>query len=284
MTTTDTLAVRQPDARRGGAARFHVLSVLLPLAISFGFACASKPDLEAQTKNLETQAKDLETQTKETASKMDSDRYYQLVLIWMKDPAKFGQYAQKAGPLAVKYGSGLERMLAPDAIYAEGMKKPDIANIVFYRDQQAAKDFERDPDFKKVEHLRSEAIEMITVGGLPVDGSVSQEELAKRLYLVEIASFGEGGKTAYDAYQAKSEPVMKRYGYNVERILKADEATGFGFKPNVVKIAYFDDAAGMEKFHGDPKHPELEKAYPAAVKNSVWLIAKVHPMSLGGSH
>ena len=57
-----------------------------------------------------------------------ASRYYQVVFIWMKDPVKFGRYHELLGPVVQRYGGDLERMLAPDTIYAEGMRKPDIVN------------------------------------------------------------------------------------------------------------------------------------------------------------
>jgi uncharacterized protein (DUF1330 family) len=205
--------------------------------------------------------------------------YYQLVLIRVADAPKFGRYLELMRPIVLKYGGALERMLAPDTIYAEGMTKPEIANIVYYDSKDAFRAFNEDPEFRKIAHLRSESIEMAAVNGLPVEGDVTQADLSKRLYLVEVARYN-AGIDGYRQYERDSVPVMARYGYHVERLLEPDSATGFSFEPNVVRIAYFESADGMARMQKDPDHERLDKLYAAGVSNSVWLIARVHPSTL----
>jgi uncharacterized protein (DUF1330 family) len=212
-----------------------------------------------------------------------ASRYYQVVFIWMKDPVKFGRYRELLGPVVQRYGGDLERMLAPDTIYAEGMRKPDIVNIVFYDDRDAFTAFNKDPEFENIVHLRSESIDMASVAGLPIGGMVTQAELGKRLYLVEVARFGPQGAQGYQHYEAQAEPVMNRYGYHVERRLSADSVAGFPFKPDLVNVAYFDSPDGMERFHTDAAHHHIEnELYAAAVQQSIWVVGRVHPMMLGG--
>jgi uncharacterized protein (DUF1330 family) len=212
-----------------------------------------------------------------------ASRYYQVVFIWMKDPVTFGRYRELLGPVVQRYGGGLERMLAPDTIYTDGMPKPDIVNIVFYDNSDAFAAFNKDSEFEKIVHLRSESIDMVSVAGLPIGGTVTQEALGKRLYLVEVARFGPQGAAGYQHYEALAEPVMSRYGYHVERQLSPDSASGFPFKPDLVNVAYFDSPDGMERFHTDAAHHRIEnELYPAAVQQSVWVVGRVHPMTLGG--
>jgi uncharacterized protein (DUF1330 family) len=210
-----------------------------------------------------------------------TSRYYQVVFIWMKDPITFGRYRELLGPVVQRYGGDLERMIAPDTLYAEGMRKPDIVNIVFYDNRDAFAAFNRDPEFKQIVHLRSESIDMASVAGVPIGGMVTQDELEKRLYLVEVARFGPQGAKGYQHYQEQAEPVMKRYGYHVERRLVPDSVSGFPFKPDLVNIAYFDSPDGMEQFHTDAAHQHIEnELYGAAVQQSIWVVGRVHPMML----
>ena len=210
-----------------------------------------------------------------------SGRYYQLVFIWMKDPEKFGRYLEAMKPVVQRYGGALERMVAPDAIHADGMAKPDIVNVVFYDDQDAFVAFNRDPEFQRIVHLRSESIGMASVGGLAVRGSVTSEGLGKRLYLVEVARYGPQGVSGYRRYEDQAEPVMSRHGYQVERVLSPHSTSGFPFEPDVVKVAYFDSPDGMDRMHHDPAHRHIEnELYPAAVQQSVWVTGRVHPSTL----
>jgi uncharacterized protein (DUF1330 family) len=212
-----------------------------------------------------------------------ASRYYQVVFIWLKDPVTFGRYRELLGPIVQRYGGDLERMLAPDTIYAEGMTKPDIVNIVFYDDRDAFEAFNKDPEFQQIVHLRSESIHMVSVAGFPTRGTVTQEALGQRLYFVELARFGPQGAKGYQHYQEEAEPVMSRYGYHVERRLAPDSVSGLPFKPDLVNVAYFDSPDGMERFHTDAAHHRIEnELYSAAVQQSIWVVGRVHPMMLSG--
>jgi uncharacterized protein (DUF1330 family) len=217
-----------------------------------------------------------------TATPQDAtpSRYYQVVFIWMKDPVRFGRYAALLEPVVRPYGGGLERRLIPDAIYAAGMPKPDIVNIVFYDNRAAFAAFDKDPEFAKIVHLRSESIAMASVAGMPVGWEVTQTDVGNRLYLVEVARFGPQGAQGYQDYEDQAEPVMRRYGYHVERRLAPDSASGFPFQPDLVKVAYFDSPDGMERLHEDPAHPRIEnELYGAAVQQAVWVVGRAHSMA-----
>ncbi|HJZ47303.1 MAG TPA: DUF1330 domain-containing protein, partial [Roseiflexaceae bacterium] len=181
-----------------------------------------------------------EQTTSAASQRATASRYYQVVFIWMKDPVTFGRYAALLEPVVRPYGGGLERRLVPDAIYAEGMPKPDIVNSVFYDSRAAFAAFEQDPEFAKIVHLRSESIDVAAVAGLPAGGEVTQTDVGSRLYLVELARFGPQGAKGYQNYEEQAEPLMRRYGYHVERRLAPDSASGFPFQPDLVKVAYFD--------------------------------------------
>lgn len=210
-----------------------------------------------------------------------TERYYQLVLVYIKDAATFQRYGEAAGPIVARYGGGLERMLSPEQVHGEGLEKPDMVNLVYYRDRQAALDLDADQDFQRILPLRGQSIEMAAIGGLPIGGDVSEAELAKRVYLVELAQYGPQGAAGYEAYERRAGQVMQPYGYHVERRIAPESVQGLPFAPDVVKVAYFDTQQGMDAMHQDPAHPELEnELYPGAVARSLWLVAKVHPATL----
>lgn len=211
-------------------------------------------------------------------------RYYQVVFIRMKDAPMFARYLELMAPIVRAYGGDLERMLAPQAIYADRVAKPDTVNVVFYEDRDAFAAFNRDPEFRKIAHLRAESIDMVAVGGLPVEGRVSNERLGERVYAVEIARFGPKGAAGYRAYEAEADPTMRNYGYHVERVLKPDAASGLPFTPDLVKVAYFDTPDGMDRLHNDPAHTRIERdLYPSAVAESVWVVGMVHPSTLAAA-
>src|SRR4051812_23929948 len=130
----------------------------------------------------------------------ENARYYQVVFIWLKDPAKFAQYVELVRPVVGRYGGGLERMLTPDTVYGEAIRRPDVINVVYYDDKAAFAAFHADPEFQRIVHLRTESIEMMSVQGQPVAGTVTNTDLEKRRYLLEFVRYGTLGAEGYARY------------------------------------------------------------------------------------
>jgi uncharacterized protein (DUF1330 family) len=216
---------------------------------------------------------------------MSSDRYYQLVLLWFKDPVKFERYCHLVAPIVTPYGSGLDRQFAPETIYApnESLKRPDVVNLVYYGSRDAFATFARDEAFREILHLRTESTDLASIEGVSIRSatdSVSTTLLPggdpkRRLYMIEIARFGKGGEASYREYERASEAVMARYGYRIERSLSPKSSSGLPFAPDIVKVAFFESPEGLEAFHRDEAHERLEKVlYPAATSESIWLVGK----------
>jgi uncharacterized protein (DUF1330 family) len=206
--------------------------------------------------------------------------YYQVVFIRMKDAGKFARYLELMAPIVRRYGGELERSLAARTMHTEALPKPDAINVVFYDNRAAFTAFNQDPEFREIEHLRSESIEMSAIGGFPIGGVVTDDRVAERLYLLEIARFGPSGVAGYRNYEARAERVMRHFGYHVERVLEPDNVSGFPFTPDIVKLAYFDSPAGMERLHQHPAHGSIEtELYPSAVAESIWVTAAARELS-----
>ena len=204
------------------------------------------------------------------------ERYYQLVLLWPRDRAKFASYLELLTPIVEPYGAGLERQFSVRESYAEGLARPETVNLVYYESPDAYSAFHRDQRFRDIVHLRTELTDMASVEGPSVRGEFAPGAAADRLYLIEIARYGSGGVDAYRAYEAEAEPVMARYGYHVERVIRPETANGLAFKPDVLKVAYFDAVDGMDRLHRDPAHAHIETVlYPRAASESVWIVGKV---------
>jgi uncharacterized protein (DUF1330 family) len=202
-------------------------------------------------------------------------RYYQLVLIWLKDAEKFTRYLELMRPIVQRYGGAAERVIAPASIHASAMATPDIANVVFYDSRDAFTSFHQDPAFRAIVHLRSESIDMAQVSGMPVRGDAGEDGLDGRLYVVEVTRFGPEGAAGYRRYEEQEEPALARHGYRVERVVAADSASGFGFEPDLARIGYFEDAGGLTRLEEDPAHARIAKElYPAAVRESVRVIGR----------
>ena len=212
---------------------------------------------------------------------MSNDRYYQVVLIWMKDANLFAEYGQAVGPVVAKYGGSLERMLTPQEIQGRDLAVPDMVNVVYYDSEEAYEAFERDPEFIEIKQMRTDSIDMLALEGHSSHGAVVEGGEPERLYLLELAEFGDDGEAGYRRYAQRADAFMSPHGFHVEReiaVRRFDD--GLGFAPNVARVTYFDGGDGLAKAHSLPGHEELEAGYDAAAANSLWVVGAVHAMTL----
>lgn len=247
--------------------------IMLLFSISIGSCQSEINDKKEELNNHSSKAKFIET---------TNGKYYELVLIWVQDPAKFQEYGQKVGPIVQKYGGGMDKIFAPSSIYANGMEQPHIVNLVHYDSKEAYEKFVGDTEFKKIEHLRNESIKMMSFRGyLTIDNS-SFENLAERSYNIELANYKSGNNTAYKKYEEEGENKMKKYGFNVEFKLDIKEHTStLNSPPDFAKISFFNNPSGMAEFEKDPAHKLIEEQlYPNATDNVIWITGVVHPMML----
>ncbi len=202
-------------------------------------------------------------------------RYYELFFLWIHDPAKFARYGELVGPVVTPYGNRIDRQIRPTSIAGEGIEQPDIVNLASSPSLARLQQFERDPRFQEIVHLRSESIDLGAVTGPARRYDPGPGDAAQRLYLVELARFGDGGEAAYRAYEKESEPVMARYGYRVEAEIVVRTSSHLPFVPDIAKVAYFDAPDGMDRMHGDPMHDRIENVlYPAATRDSLWILGR----------
>jgi uncharacterized protein (DUF1330 family) len=203
----------------------------------------------------------------------DTDFYYQLVLLWLEDAARFETYCHLLHPVVESYGGALDVQLRPNAIHAAGLERPDVVNFVHYSSRAAYGEFLADQRFRDIVHLRSTSTRTMSVEGTASKRARGRPAERGALHVVEIARFGPRGISAYRQYEEEAEPVMARYGYQVVHELHPDSASGFGFAPDIVKVAYFDSQENIDRLNGDPAHSRIEtELYPAAVAESVWII------------
>jgi uncharacterized protein (DUF1330 family) len=204
-----------------------------------------------------------------------SDRYHQVVLLWNHDAAKFSRYQELVAPIVAPHGGRLDRQLRPVQAFGDGLTLPDTINLVSNPTRDAFDAFNRDPRFQEIVHLRTESITMMAASGPALRGALSldEEQPPGRVYLLELAQLGPRGLDGYLAYEREAEPTLARYGYHVALVFRPDAAQGLPFKPDLVKLAYFDAQDGMDRMHGDPRHAHIEnELYPAAAPRSLWIV------------
>ena len=203
-------------------------------------------------------------------------KYFQVVMIWIKDPGKFQDYGQKVSPIVAKYGGNAERIISPvESFYggttAKEFEAPHMVNIVYYDSKEAYEAFERDPEFLKIKHLRTESIEMAGIGGTVLGGELNLQEVANRLYMIEFAYFSDEEGKKYKKYEQKARLFSERSGLHKERILHPDTKFGDIDLPDLVSIKYIEKAEHKAKMEADKDHPKVEKLYGEAIRDLIWI-------------
>jgi uncharacterized protein (DUF1330 family) len=198
--------------------------------------------------------------------------YHQLVFIWIRDPAMFGDYLRDLPPVVTRYGGGADLQLHPSAIRADGLTLPNVVNLVHYGSRDAYERFNADPDFQRIEPLRARSVDLLTFEGHLRQAEPSPPGSAERLYSVEVATYRDGSGEAYRAYEERGEALMRDYGYRVEYLLDVATAPAGRPRPDLVKVSSFPDEAARAAFESDPAHAEIEeKLYPAATNHVIRL-------------
>jgi uncharacterized protein (DUF1330 family) len=202
-------------------------------------------------------------------------RYHQLVFIWIRDLAMFAAYLRDLPPIVARYGGAADLSLRPTAIQADGLRRPDVVNLVHYDDRQAFQRFNADPDFLAIEHLRAGSVDLMTFEGYLRPIHLPPAAPPDRLYTVELATYRDGSGEAYRAYEQLGEARMREYGYRIEYVLDAETAPAGRPRPDLIKISSFPDEAARAAFEADPMHTEVEeKLYPAATDHVVRLTGR----------
>ena len=229
--------------------------VILPLS----YALSSKPGPEGNSKK--------------------DDKYYQVVMIWVKDPAKFQKYGELMGPIVSKYGGRGERILTPVSTFYGGetgksLSQPHMVNIVYYDSKEAYEKFEKDPEFLKIKSMRDESIEMAGIGGTSLAGELIKGGVEDRLYMIEFAYYSDKKGSAYKKYEQGSQGFSQRLGLKKERVLKPDNSFGNIDMPDMVTVKYLEKESDKPNMEKDQDHSKVEELYGAAIRDLIWIEGK----------
>lgn len=198
--------------------------------------------------------------------------FQQVVLLTVDDAETFGTYLADAAAAIVRSGGALDRAVAPESVLGD-VAAPTVVNVVHYDSRASYEAMLADPEFVSAVRLRDRSTRLLSIEGEPTEANFDGGA-PDRLYLIEIAAFGDGGRSAYISYDARARALMEPYGYRVELVMDVSSfSSGLPFRPDVVKVASFESADAMHRFEADPAHREVEgDAYTAAVRRSIWVV------------
>ena len=102
---------------------------------------------------------------------MSEEKLYAVRLLWVQDPEMFVEYQEQAKPVLAKHGVHVERWLVTQDIDGNEIEKPDVIVVTWFESAAAKEAFENDPEFKKLEEIRDQAVKLviITAKSVPLD-------------------------------------------------------------------------------------------------------------------
>lgn len=210
-----------------------------------------------------------------TGSVATEKHYHQLVIIWVNDSAKFQDYIGKMAPIVRKYGGALDRSFVPSAIWANGLRTPDMVNLVHYDNKEAFEQFKQDSAFRAIVHLRDESTEILSYEGFLEEEDIVEGNEKDREYTIEIVSYRDNSSDLYKKYESTDEGKMREYGFHVEYAMKPESFPKNAPKPDLIKISYFPTIAQKKQFEKDTMHKKIEQElYPNAINSVIWISGK----------
>ncbi len=101
---------------------------------------------------------------------MNNDRFYAVLLLWVRDPERFTEYQEKAKPLLEKHGVHIERWLMTQDMDGDGLERPDQIVVTWFSSADAKAAYENDPQVVEVAKIRDESVKLVTITGTSVFG------------------------------------------------------------------------------------------------------------------
>ncbi len=101
---------------------------------------------------------------------MSDDRFYAVLLVWVRDPKRFAEYQERAKPILAKHGVHIERWLMTQDMDGDGLERPDQIVVTWFKTAEARAAFENDAEFVEVAKIRDEAVKLVAITGSSVFG------------------------------------------------------------------------------------------------------------------
>src|SRR5271163_432942 len=134
----------------------------------------------------------------------------------------YGQYGQAVLPMLAEVGAQLSTPFLEVEDPLEGGFDPDLVGFVRYPSATAFDEMWRSERYRRVAHLRTDAVHRAVLTRCAIEPSDSSEALLDRgVIVLNMLWFHEGGREWYDEYLAAAAPLVEAVGgrYVVSRFL-----------------------------------------------------------------
>ncbi len=188
------------------------------------------------------------------------DRYYQIGFVWVKNPIKFQEYAQRALPLLPKDGQMV--VTVQPNVSSLGEKTPHSVTVSNYASKSSHDDFFfRNEAYQELIPLRQEAAEVIIINGFDTKfhhfQPASREALMNGTYHIGLV-YGKSKSSYFEDY----EQVYNQYGGHTMKVLKPDLVSIGEFdQPDYVEIVHFTSQSDYEDMKESTEYKSLAQKH-----------------------
>jgi len=189
----------------------------------------------------------------------------------------YGQYGQAVLPMLAEVGAQLSTPFLEVEDPLEGGFDPDLVGFVRYPSATAFDEMWRSERYRRVAHLRTDAVHRAVLTRCAIEPSDSSEALLDRgVIVLNMLWFHEGGREWYDEYLAAAAPLVEAVGgrYVVPRFLP-DLAYDDDFTPDLVFLGNYPSKQAVFDLVTNPAYAEVSEIRTVAVRRSATTILRV---------
>lgn len=184
-------------------------------------------------------------------------KYYQVGLLWIKNPAKFQEYAQKAFPMLPK-DAGMVVSVQPSTS-SMGSKTPHSFSVTHYASKELHDNFFfKNEDYLALVPIRDEGADAVVINGYDTEYfnyQPAREAMVSGAYDVQLIQ-GDMSKKAFE----KFEKVYNEFNGHIIKVLKTDVVSVGEFeRPALVEIVHFNSMDDLNKMKASEPYKKLLK-------------------------
>ena len=171
--------------------------------------------------------------------------------LWFKSGggvARYREYGAAVQPLLESAGAELLFPFMPVSRSLDGGFDPDLVGFVRYPSREAFESMISSAGYKKVEHLRLEAIDKAVLTRCTIDpaDAASVRELTDGVVVFNALWFETGGAATYDSYLQQASPLIEAIGGKLLTPRMVPEASlGEPFDPSLILLGYYPSEAAL---------------------------------------
>ena len=170
---------------------------------------------------------------------------------------QYAEYGSAVQPIMADVGAELLFPFMPVHSSLEGGLDPDVVAFIRYPSRDAFDTMWRSDAYRKVAHLRTDAVTKTVLTQCAIEPSESQPlaSLAPGIAVLNCLWFNEDGRPAYDAYLQAAAPLAQAVGgeFVAPRLLP-EQSLDSTFTPDLIFLGHYPSFDALTALIGDDNY------------------------------